>query len=70
MAQGDRDNVIMSFKRKEIPILVATDVAGRWDPAIAWLVYHTCMYAHYILLDLAIQAYCCMICEGRKQNSL
>ena len=28
MAQGDRDNVITAFKKKEFPILIATDVAG------------------------------------------
>ncbi|XP_064401844.1 ATP-dependent RNA helicase DDX42-like [Halichondria panicea] len=29
MAQGDRDTTISSFKRKEFPILIATDVASR-----------------------------------------
>lgn len=29
MTQGDRDDVITAFKRKELPILVATDVAAR-----------------------------------------
>lgn len=28
MTQGDRDTVTSSFKKKEFPILVATDVAG------------------------------------------
>lgn len=28
MTQGSRDDVITAFKRKEFPILVATDVAG------------------------------------------
>ena len=28
MSQGDRDKVITTFKKKEFPILVATDVAG------------------------------------------
>ena len=28
MSQGDRDSVIGSFKKKEFPTLVATDVAG------------------------------------------
>lgn len=28
MAQGERDDVITAFKKKEFPILVATDVAG------------------------------------------
>ena len=28
MAQGDRDKVIGDFKKKQFPILVATDVAG------------------------------------------
>ena len=28
MTQGDRDTTIQSFKKKEFPILVATDVAG------------------------------------------
>lgn len=28
MSQGDRDQVIMAFKKKEFPTLVATDVAG------------------------------------------
>ena len=28
MTQGDRDDVITAFRRKEFPILVATDVAG------------------------------------------
>ena len=29
MSQGDRDKVITTFKKKEFPILVATDVAGK-----------------------------------------
>ncbi len=28
MGQGDRDDVIVGFKKKAFPILVATDVAG------------------------------------------
>ena len=28
MSQGDRDQVIMAFKKKEFPTLVASDVAG------------------------------------------
>ena len=28
MSQGDRDDVITSFKRREFPVLVASDVAG------------------------------------------
>lgn len=28
MGQGDRDEVIVGFKKKMFPILVATDVAG------------------------------------------
>ena len=28
MTQGGRDDVITAFRRKEFPILVATDVAG------------------------------------------
>lgn len=28
MTQGSRDDVITAFRRKEFPILVATDVAG------------------------------------------
>ena len=30
MTQGNRDDVITAFRRKEFPILVATDVAGKW----------------------------------------
>ena len=29
MGQGDRDEVITSFKKQVFPILVATDVAGQ-----------------------------------------
>ena len=34
MAQGDRDKVIGDFKRKQFPILVATDVAGNHGSSV------------------------------------
>ncbi len=39
MGQGDRDTVISSFKRKEFPVLVATDVAGTVCSGTAWLAH-------------------------------
>ena len=38
MTQGSRDDVITAFRRKEFPILVATDVAG-WLSSDMSLVY-------------------------------
>ena len=35
MSQGDRDTIITNFKKKEFPILVATDVAGESHTTVA-----------------------------------
>lgn len=35
MAQGDRDKVIGDFKKKQFPILVATDVAGNHGSGVS-----------------------------------
>ena len=52
MSQGDRDKVITTFKKKEFPILVATDVAGE----ITWL-------SHDILLKL-LDSFCLYTARG------
>ena len=41
MDQFERDKVINSFKKQEIPILVATDVAGRKQSLIFMYKFHS-----------------------------
>ena len=46
MTQGDRDDVITAFKRKELPILVATDVAGGFPHTLTPSHPHTLTPSH------------------------
>jgi len=42
MTQGSRDDIIVGFKQKKFPILVATDVAGEVLALQGvWLVYYS-----------------------------
>ena len=42
MGQGDRDNIILGFKKGSFPVLVATDVAGTYIHI--YVCMYVCMY--------------------------